>query len=145
MTQTRLSSFLPSENAKEIQMYVRFQTGMRCRDTGRSLGIFRAAGRLEDEGRVENYLTDSLTETLSWFNKNLPVPKNDTIDPRCLFWFVYDNPQSMSKIWDLVTWLRVCDVFVAEIKCADPGKIYYRDELQVAARPSVRVMRRLKL
>jgi len=118
---------------------------MRCRRTGRSLGIFRAAGRLEDEGKVEFYLAESLSQTLAWFNKNLPVPRHDTIPPRSLFWFDSRNPESMNRIWDLVIWLRICDVFVAEIKCRDPGSIVYRDEVQVAAMPSARVSRLLSL
>ena len=126
-------------------MYFRFQTSIRCRQTGRALGIFRTAGRLEDEGRVESYLIDSLRQTTAWFNKNLPVPRHDSIDPRSLFWFDARNPESMNRIWDLVIWLRICDVHVTEIKCRDPGSIVYRDDLQVAAMPSARVCRQLKL
>lgn len=126
-------------------MYVRFQTGMRCRRTGRALGIFHAAGRLEDEGKVESYLTEPLTQTLAWFNKHLPVPRHDSIDPGSLFWFVYNNHDAMNRIWELITWLRICDVYVAEIKCRDPGRIIYRDETQIAAMPNARVSRRLKI
>ena len=126
-------------------MYFRFQTGMRCRQTGRSLGIFRAAGRLEDEKKAQSYLVESLSQTLAWFNKNLPVPRHDSIPKRSLFWFDASNPESMNRIWDLVIWLRICDVFVTEIKCRDPGSIVYRDDMQVAAKPSARVSRRLKL
>ena len=59
--------------------YIRFQTGMRCRSTGRFLGVFHAAGWLEDELRVEPHFAEPLASTLQWFNKNLAVPGNDDI------------------------------------------------------------------
>ena len=128
-----------------MSSYIRFQTGMRCRDTGRSLGIFHAAGRLQDDGNVEPYLADSLESTLHWFNSNLSVPKKDRIHWRCLFWFDCESAEVIGKVWELITWLRLHELFVQAYRCDAPGKIMYADSHQCAAIPSQRVRRVLKL
>ena len=125
--------------------YIRFQTGLRCRATGRALGIFKAVGRLEDERAVQPWFEEPMRETLVWFNDNLPVPKHDSLDPRCLFWFDQRSSEILGHVWDLVNWLRQHDVFVDWRKCEHPGKIVYQDDHQVAAIPNQRIYRVIKL
>ena len=123
--------------------YIRFQTGLRCRQTGRWLGIFAAAGRLQDDLLVRPWFDEPMRETLSWFNKNLIVPKRDTIHWRCLFWFDRSSSEVIGNVWDLVSWLRQHDVYVQTWQSRDPGRIIYRDDHQVAAIPSQRLQRKL--
>ena len=125
--------------------YVRFQTGLRCRDTGRALGIFAAAARVEEKKAIQPWFEKPLKDTLGWFNKNLRVPKSDNIPWRCLFWFDCDSSEVIGYVWDLINCLEQHDVFVESRKCNDPGKIIYRDCHQVAAIPSQTTYRFLKL
>ncbi len=125
--------------------YIRFQTGLRCRSTGRSLGIFFAAGQLQDEEQVKPYFDESLRATLNWFNKNLRAPRQDEIPTQCLFWFDCSSPRVISTVWELVTLLRQHDVYVMYRRSTDPGKIVYRDAHQIAAIPNQRVHRVLRI
>ena len=125
--------------------YIRFQTGLRCRATGRALGIFHAVGRLEDQNSIEPWLQQPMRETLDWFNQNLVVPNNDTLDQRCLFWFDLRSSRILGHVWELINWLRQHDVFVDSRRCEHPGQILYRDDHQVAAIPNQRINRILKL
>lgn len=124
--------------------YIRFQTNIRCSDTRRWLGIFGAAGELRDDDKIEPWFAEPLNETLQWFNRNLAVPKAEQVNRRCLFWFDCDSSEVLGAVWDLVMVLQQHDVAVVSQKCADPGKIVYRDCHQVAAIPSRRIYRVLK-
>ena len=126
-------------------MYIRFQTGVRCHDTGRSLGIFHAAGHLQDRCDVPQYLVEPLSDSLAWFNRNLKVPRRDSIPRRCLFWFDCQNAEVLGHVWELIGWLRMSDVYVTHRKCDYPGKIVYRDDHQVAAIPGRAIQRILRL
>ena len=126
-------------------MYIRFQTGVRCHYTGRSLGIFYAAGQVQDRCTVPEYLTEPLRDSLVWFNNNLKVPRRDTIPRKCLFWFDCGNAEVLGRVWELIGWLRMSDVYVIHRKCRYPGKIIYRDDHQVAAIPGPSVQRILRL
>ena len=124
--------------------YLRFQTNIRCENTGRWIGIFSAAGELRDDDRIEPWFAEPLRETLQWFNTNLKVPNAEQVKKRCLFWFDCNSPDVLGAVWDLVTVLRQHDIDVASTKCVDPGKIVYRDRHQIAAIPSRRVYRILR-
>ena len=126
-------------------MYIRFQTGVRCHDTGRSLGIFYAADHVQNRCAVPQYLTDPLRDSLVWFNRNLKVPNRDSIPRKCLFWFDCQNAEVLGQVWELIGWLQLCDVYVTHRKCNSPGKIVYRDVHQVAAIPGPSVRRILRL
>ena len=55
-------------------MFVRFQTSLRCSETGRRLGLFIGAGRLEESGQLEESQREFLEQHLDWFNEHLTVP-----------------------------------------------------------------------
>ena len=125
--------------------FIRFQTGLRCKWTARPLGVFAAAGRIQDTDRVQPWFKDPLNETLSWFNKNLAVPPSDKIHWRSVFWFDCAEEKTINKIWDLVIWLRLNDVLVHHQRTISPGKIVYRDSQQIAAIPSHLIRRQIRL
>ena len=118
-----------------METYIRFQTQLRCSDTGRPAGIFVAAGRVEDRTTLPESTRERLREVLAWFNSNLTVPKLDEADWRCLFWFRSDSQPVVSRFWELAYLLEDEGVFVSKLRTRQPGMIVYRDEHQVAAKP----------
>ena len=118
-----------------METYIRFQTQLRCCNTGRPAGIFSAAGRVEDRTTLPDVTRDRLQEVLIWFNRNLTVPKLDDSDRRSLFWFRSGSQPIISRLWELAYLLEEEGVFVKKVRTQQPGMIVYRDEHQVAARP----------
>ena len=118
-----------------METYLRFQTQLRCCDTGRPAGIFHAAGSIEDKTNLPDVTRDQLRDVLIWFNKNLTVPTLNDSDRRSLFWFRSEAQPIISRLWELVYLLEEEGVFVTKVRTRQPGMIVYRDEHQVAARP----------
>ncbi len=111
----------------------------------RPLGVFRATGVLEDEGRIEEHFRDTVNEALQWYNKNLAVPRIPAKERQCVFWFRADQQEIVAQLWDLVAILVEHSVDVRRLRTTDPGIIVYRDDYQVAAIPSQRVNRALRV
>lgn len=128
-----------------MSTYIRFQTSLHCPHTKRPLGIFRATGVLEDEGRIEEHFRDTVIETLQWYNENLAVPRITDKEHRCVFWFRADQQEIIAQLWDLVAILLEHQVEVRRLLTTDPGMIVYRDDYQVAALPSQRINRALRV
>ena len=118
-----------------MDTYIRFQTQLRCCTTGRSAGIFVAAGHIEDRTTTPELSRNRLREVLIWFNRNLAVPTLDESDWRSLFWFRSNSQSVISQLWELVHLLEDEGVFVTKVRTSQPGMIVYRDEHQVAAVP----------
>jgi hypothetical protein len=118
-----------------MDTYIRFQTQLRCRNTGHPADIFVAAGRIEDRTTLPDETRDRLREVLTWFNRNLTVPALDDCDWRCLFWFRSNSQSVISRLWELAYLLEDEGVFVTKVRTRQPGMIVYRDEHQVAAKP----------
>ena len=118
-----------------MDTYVRFQTQLRCANTGRPAGLFVAAGRLEDSGRLAQRMRELLHEHLTWFNENLAVPSLGDRGWRCVFWFRSDATQLIGRMWDLVAILNEEGVSVKKRWTTDPGMIVYRDDFQIGAVP----------
>jgi hypothetical protein len=118
-----------------MDTYIRFQTQLRCGNTGRPAGVFMAAGRVEDRKTVPTETRERIREVLVWFNRNLTVPALDDSDWRSLFWFRSSSQAVISRLWELAYLLEDEGVFVTKVRTSQPGMIVYRDEHQVAAVP----------
>ena len=119
-----------------MDTYIRFQTQLRCSNTGRPAGIFVAAGRVEDRTTLPDITRDYLQEILSWFNRNLVAPRLTGNERRGLFWFRCGSQTVISRLWELKYLLEEEGVIVSKLRTEQPGMIVYRDEHQVAAVPS---------
>ena len=128
-----------------MSTYIRFQTSVLCPREKLPLGVFQAAGVLEHEGRIEAYFEDTLKETMQWFNKNLAVPRIAKRVSRYVFWFCADRQSFIARLWELVAVLEEHEINVQRFRTTDPGIIVYRDEYQVAAVPSQRICRALRV
>ena len=121
-----------------MDTYIRFQTQLRCRDTGRPAGIFYAAGQVRDSGQLSASAQESLQRILKWFNHNLRAPALNNRNWRCLFWFRGESQEGISRLWELVYLLEDEGVNVKKVRTTQPGMIVYRDEHQVAAIPEIK-------
>ncbi len=116
--------------------YVRFQTSVRCGRTQRPLGVFQAAGDLEDRQEIDPCFLSAVWDSLYWFNRNLKVPRLAAEHHRSLFWFRSESQTVIQHLWALVAILREHEIQVRKICTTDPGMIVYRDLHQIAAVPN---------
>jgi hypothetical protein len=128
-----------------MSTFIRFHTSVHCERAKRRLGIFHALGVLQDEGTIEDYFSETVEESLRWFNKNLTAPRIAEKDRSCLFWFCADRQQFVARLWELVAILAEHNVEVRRVRTNDPGMIVYRDDFQVAALPSRRIAHALRV
>lgn len=121
-----------------MDAYIRFQCRLRCRYTGRPIGIFVAAGRVQDRKGVPESTQEMLGDAISWFNQNLRVPALDDDQWRCLFWFRSGSQEIIRRLWELTYLLQDEGIFIQKVRTCDPGRVIYQDEHQVAAVPGRR-------
>jgi len=99
------------------------------------LGLFRAAGVLEDTIELPDYTQELLRESLDWFDKNLTVPSLPSYRSKCVFWFRTDADKLLERVWELVALLNQEGMFVQQRTTSRPGQITYSDRFQIAAIP----------
>ncbi|MGH7201596.1 MAG: hypothetical protein ACREJB_13385 [Planctomycetaceae bacterium] len=115
--------------------FVRFKSSLRDPACPRPLGVFRAAGALQDSDRLDPWADNRIEDICHWFNVHLPVPRLDEEHWRAVFWFRSECRPMISRLWELVAILESNDVFTEIIHTNDPGEICYSDPQQVAAIP----------
>ena len=113
--------------------FVRLSTDRVDRDSNEPQGVFAAAYELCDDIETQPRIRRELKDLLAWLDRHLRAP--GTVPPRAIFWFRADATQCIDKIWELVTIVRDCGVEVSMMQTNTPGRMAYRDELQVAAIP----------
>lgn len=122
-------------------MYLRFVIGKKDESSGCRQGVFVAAAELRDSGELYDYQEERLKEVLSWFKKNLKIPKkfsratsHNTL-PKAISWYKDTAKECLSRMHDLKAILESHDVKVDIIQTDSPGYIVYEDEHQVTAEP----------
>ncbi len=121
-----------------METFIRFQTRLRCGNTGRPAGLFVAAGRLEESAHLAPWRRELLCEHLAWFNQKLTVPSLDGKGWRCLFWYRSTATAFIDRMWDLIAILREEGVAVQKRWTEKPGMIVYQDRVQIGAVPEKR-------
>jgi hypothetical protein len=120
-------------------MFLRFVGGPDAEDPHCLTGVFVAAQRLRDEGRLYDYEVALLNETYAWFNENLPCPPfvrflgSGEWTPGAVAWFRDGAGEPLRRIWDLVHILRENGVPVRLVTTDRPGRIVYVDKYQIVA------------
>ena len=115
--------------------YVRFQSLERCYYAPSKVGIFQIAGAVCDDHETFAYFADAIGEQLNWFNTYLHVPKYYTWDDRVIFWFKDSAHEPLARIWAMKPHLEACGYWIDVVKTARPGRIFYEDGWQIAAKP----------
>lgn len=118
-----------------MRPYIRFETELPLARNRARLGVFRAAGMLEDKIEMPDYTQELLRETLDWFNENLKVPPLSSYRGKSVFWFRTDADELLERVWELVALLKHEGMFVTPRTTSRPGQITYSDRFQIAAIP----------
>ena len=121
-----------------METYLRFETAWRCPRSRRPLGVFYAAGELEDCDDLCPTVAERLKRSLDWFSENLIVPQRRLVMRRSVFWFRGSATDVIERIWELVAILDEEAAFVETRSTRRPGAITYKDEQQIAAIPNRR-------
>ena len=117
-----------------MDTYVRFEAPYHCESTFQPLGIFQVVAVVEERASLSDLSRLLLEHHNSWFNTNLPVPRADDIDERAIFWF-HCRAKIVRDAWRLVGVLRNEGVPIHLRRTRTPGRIVYRDAMQIAAVP----------
>jgi hypothetical protein len=118
-----------------MRPYIRFESELPLARNRARLGLFRAAGILEDTTELPDYTQDLLRESLRWFNENLKVPRLGSYRGKAVFWFRTDAEELLKRVWELVALLNHEGLFVRYRTTSRPGQITYSDRFQIAAIP----------
>jgi hypothetical protein len=118
-----------------MRPYIRFESELPLARNRARLGLFRAAGILEDTFELPDYTQELLRESLDWFNKNLKVPRLSSYRGKSAFWFRTDADKLLERVWELVALLNHEGMFVHQRTTSRPGQITYSDRFQIAAIP----------
>ena len=129
-------------------MFIRFISGEIDEGSRLSAGLFCAVSQLQDTNFIPLYEREAAAEIVRWFDQNLVspfdyLPKGAHYDP-AISWFKSTAYEHLAKAWELVTILERNDILIWTIKSHHTGTVYYEDEFQVFALPSVPVRRILK-
>jgi hypothetical protein len=121
--------------------YLRFAVGRMGAASHHRLGIFRAAGALEEGGILSDHERGRLRRALRWFNKKLRVPR---VTSRAVFWFKADAAECVGRVWQIVRLLDAHDTIVWMMRSEWPGQVVYEDCYQLAALPGGAKLRRCR-
>ena len=124
-------------------MFLRFVVAEIDEDSQRSLGVFQAAYRLRDDGKLHPH-EEALLETVrQWFNTHLERPTRFTAAKpphyrkrsTAISWFKDTAHEHLSRVREMIAILEHHDVRVRMIKSDRVGYVVYEDEFQIVAEP----------
>ena len=122
-------------------MFVRFVVKFLDPDSGRRQGLFQAAWKLRDSGRLNAADWRRLERIRDWFNENLEKPARLSLSARpnrkaqAISWFKSTAAEHIDKMRQLQRVLETHGIAVEMIRTRRPGYVLYEDDFQVAAYP----------
>ena len=131
------------------RMFIRFVSGEIHDDSLVSAGFFHAACDLLDDPVLPDYERLPLSELMDWFDEHLEDPfkyrlRTPWRAQRAICWFKPNAHEHLSRAWEMAAILERNDVFIRTIKIARAGRIFYEDEAQILAEPSINIRRFLE-
>lgn len=128
-------------------MFIRFVSGEIDESSHLAAGLFCAADELLWSDDLPDYELDVLKELTDWFNVHLASPfdylRDDVYYDRSVCWFKSTAREHIAKAWELVWILERNDVLIWTIRSGYVGFVHYEDDVQVFARPSRDLRRKL--
>ncbi len=112
--------------------YLRFSIREPHEDSHRRMGIFAAAGIIEDR-EDDCEARDELRHELDWFNEHLPVARID--EDAAIFFFKSHATECANRVWHLVRIVHENGFEVDLQRHENPGRVVYEDDYQVAVVP----------
>src|SRR5262245_46477069 len=118
-------------------MFVRFVTLSRDEGSHCLEGVFQAAFRLRDRGRLGRDAARRFEGLRQWFNASLPVPTRFSRSKGrpAVCWFKAEATEHLGKIRELVALLEGQGVRIRRLRTRRPGYVVYEDAFQVTAVP----------
>ena len=102
-------------------------------------GLFQTAFMARDDQLIAQYLIDDLMKEMDWFKIYLPSPDDHHFDYAGanvgLCWFRDSATAMIRRARRMVNILRAGDIWVTEARTENPGRILYRDDYQIIAKP----------
>ena len=122
-------------------MYVRFAVAEIDEDSQRGLGVFQAAYRLRDQGKLDPYEEAHLKTVLEWFKVHLERPTRFTSaktphyrkQAKAISWFKDTAHEHIRYIRDIVSTLENHGILVRMLKADRVGYVVYEDDFQIIA------------
>lgn len=117
-------------------MYLRFQTLIPDKNSGRPTGILVVAHQLRDSNEISTADESWLRDYLLYFNQHLKIPAclKAPENRRAISWFK-EGSKIIDRVWTLKAFLEELDVFIEVISTRDPGVLIYEDGHQIVAKP----------
>lgn len=122
-------------------MFVRFVILDKDEDSHCAAGVFQAAYRLRDEGRLDRGVARQLQCLLDWFNGCLPIPERFSLSRGrqshrgAICWFKDGAVEHLGKIRELTAILEHHGFPTRRLRTERPGYLVYEDLFQVVAVP----------
>lgn len=122
-------------------MFIRFQSTIPDRLTGKPLGIFHASTIVCELEDTSQYAIDLILEQRKWFNKNLPRPHKFSRSRKphaleiALSWYRPSATEFIERSRVLANLLSDQIFPITMVKSLNPGVIVYEDDYQVVAVP----------
>ncbi len=123
--------------------YLRFVVADIDEDSGKEVGVFQAALRLREDGKLLQHEEELHDVTRQWFNENLEKPTRFTASKppfyrkqnKAISWFKDTAKDHLTHVRDLVAILQNHGISVRTLKTDRPGYVVYEDEYQMVAEP----------
>jgi hypothetical protein len=125
----------------DTTMFLRFVTRSQDETSHRLEGVFNAAYRLRDHGRLGKDEARQVEVLFRWFNLHLPIPdrfclvKGKQAHRQAICWFKAAAAGYVGKVRELVVLLERNGVPIRMLRTRRPGYVVYEDAFQVAAVP----------
>jgi len=97
------------------------------------VGLFRSSEILEEAPDLPPAVRSELRSIFRWFNANLPAPRR--LPRTAICWFRADATDSIQTLRRLIEFYRMMGHPIWMLATHNPGRIVYRDRMQVAAIP----------
>ena len=121
-------------------MFIRFVVADDEAGWDQQRGLLTEFYRLDQEGELLSHEEERFREAQTWLNAHLPQP--EALSPtrpdspgRTVRWLRVSSAEHVSCMRALAALLESKGIPVQEIISADPGRIVYEDDHQVAAVP----------
>ena len=121
----------------EHEELIRFTALLRDQESHAAAGLFAVAYDLMRSDLLPDYDCSRLQDDLTWFEKNLTVPKR-LLDPettKAISWFRPGATEHIRRARSIESILRDHGISTQVLRTDRPGRIVYEDEIQVVSIP----------
>ena len=122
-------------------MFLRFVVSDRHAASTQPMGIFQAAYRLRDRGKLDILDEIAHARIVGWFEGHLAIPtrfsrsRRAQAHPKAICWFKSEAIEHIRRVRLLATMLERYTGMIRILRTKKPGYVVYEDRHQLAAVP----------